>query len=138
MWSCFVERWGYHHRKKKAKLKDPPIMTPRQRLFSFLLAACSLFLTSSVHTATIAMQPRMVELWMYQVQHVRRFHSYKKQKQRSHGIISSYVWYFPTLLIGWIMTIGGITLLALLLNINYEMEKGLYHNVKSTMGIAKL
>ncbi len=114
MWSSWVDHKGYHFRKRKAKLRDPPYLTPRQKLFSFLLAAWSLLLTSSVHTASLAMQPRLVELWKCRVQHLRQFYSTKKHKQKGTARPSSYsseFYYFPVVLMLWVIVVVSTVLL---------------------------
>ena len=90
--------------------------------------SCSLLLTTIVRTASLAMQPRQTQLiWRCHVKQGRMVHGYKLQKQRSYPIISSNVWFVPVLLMVWLLGMSCITLLALRLNINYKMDKGLCH-----------
>ena len=113
-----MEHWGYHHRNRKKKEKRFPYVTPRRRLLSFLLAAWlaawSLLLTSSVRVATLAMQPRLVELWKCRVQHLRKYYCDKKHKQRGtyRPVYSSQFRYFPVLLMVWLMMVSSTVLLA--------------------------
>ncbi len=109
-----MDHKGYHFRKRTAKLRDPPYLTPRQRLFSFLLAAWSLLLTSSVRAASQAMQPQLVELWKCRVQHLRQFYSTKKHKQKGTArpsVYSGQFRYIPVVLMLWLMVVGATVLL---------------------------
>ena len=113
-----MEHWGYHHHNRKKKEKRLSYITPRWRLLSFLLAAWlaawSLLLTSSVRVATLAMQPRLVELWKCRVQHLRKYYCDKKHKQRgtSRPVYSSQFYYIPFLFMLWLMMVGSTVLLA--------------------------
>ncbi len=121
-----MDHKGFHFRKRKAKLRDPPYLTPRQRLFSFLLAAWSLLLTSSVHAASQAMQPRLVELWKCRVLHLRQFHSTQKHKQTACPVISSDVRHLPAVMVLWLVAVSLAALLAKLHNITgYTVDKGI-------------
>ncbi len=109
-----MDHKGYHFRKRKAKLRDPPYLTPRQRLFSFLLAVWSLFLISSIRVASQAMQPRLVELWKCRVQHLRQFYNTQKHKQKGTARPSAYsseFRYFPVVLMVWLIVVGSTVLL---------------------------
>ncbi len=108
--SYLVDHKGYHYRKKKSRDRKPPYLTPHQRLFSFLLTSCSLLLISSVHVASQAMQPRLVELWKCRVQHLRQFYSTQKHKQKGTArpsVYSSQFRYFPILLMLWLIVAGS-------------------------------
>ncbi len=118
-----MKHWGYHYRKKK---KKPPLLTPRQKLFSFLLAAWSLLLVSSIHVASLAMQPRLVELWKCRVLHLRQFYSTQKHKQTACPVISSDVRHLPAVMMLWLVTVSLAALLAHLHNITgYTVDKGI-------------
>ena len=123
MWSSLVELWGYHHHKKK---KKSHYLTPHQRLFSFLLAAWSLLLTSSVRVASLAMQPRLVELWQYRVQHLRQYYCVRKHKQKGAPVATCDVWYFPVLWTVWLIVMSFIVLSALKRSTVYKMDEGKY------------
>ena len=121
-----MERWGYHYHKKKRSGAKPPYYTLRQRLISSLLASWSLLLTASVHVASLAMQPRLVELWKCRVQHLRRYSSDQKHKQMGHSITSPGVWYLPVFMMSWLIVISCLVLLALSLKITYKMDSGMF------------
>ena len=121
MWNHFVERWGYHYRNRKWKfrwklfLKGTPYVCPRQRLLSYLPTVWSLLLISCVRVATLAMQPRLVELWKCQVRHLRQLYSNRKHRQSGMGCpaYSSQFRYFSLLWISWIVVVSSSILLAL-------------------------
>lgn len=116
MWSYWVNHKGYHFRKKKTRMKEQPWLTPRQWLFSCVVAACSLLLTSSVRVASEAMQPRLVELWKCRVQHLRKYYCVQKYKQREQSAISVNVWYCPLILSLCLTIMIFTSVWALLLN----------------------
>ena len=119
MWvQCDDRRWFCN---RKPKMKST---TLHQQLFSFLLAAWSLLLTSSVCVASQAMQPRLVELWKCRVQHLRQYYSMKKVKQKGHPVITCSVWYFPVLLMGWLVILTSSVLLALQVDIMLRPYSG--------------
>ena len=109
-----MEHKGYHFRKKKAKLRDLLYLSLHRRLFSSLLAACSLLLASSVRVASLAMQPRLVELWQYQALHLRRVHSDQKHKQRGtfRPVYSNEFHYYSLVLVLWLVVVSSTVLLA--------------------------
>ena len=118
MWSSHEQ--SYHHWKNRKKR-----LTLRQRLLSFLLAAWSLLLTSSVHVASLAMQPRLVELWKCRVQHLRQYYCVRKHKQKGHPVTSCDVWYLPVVLTVWLIVMSYIVLSALKCNAIYKMDEGI-------------
>ena len=124
MWCYFVECKGYHYRKRKKrrKRKLPPPPTLRQMLFSSLLAASSLLLTSSVHVATLAMQPRLVELWKYRVQHLRQFYCKLKHQQEgtSRGVYSGQLNHIRIPLMLWVIVVSSAIFLAMNIDIVAE------------------
>ena len=123
MWSSWVGLRGYHYRKRRRK---PPDITPRQRLFSFLLAAWSLLLTASVRVASLAMQPQPVELWQCRVQHLRQYYCVRKHRQKGAPVTSCDVWYFPVVLTVWLIVMSYIVLSALKRSTIYKMDEGKY------------
>ena len=130
MWNC----------KEKSRLRKPPYYTLRWILLSFLLRAWSVLLTSSVSVATMAMQPRLVELWKCRVQHLRQFYCSQKQDQKvkEHPVMSSNVWYVPALLTGWLMAMSCIVLLALLVNVTYAMDKGNFYRQRDPLWVRSM
>ena len=126
MQSCWIEHWGDHPCKRKFRMRklQLPTFKPRQRLFCILQMAWPLLLISSVRVATLAMKPRMVELWKCRVQHLRRFYSYQKCKQTGHSVVSGDVWYLPVLLMMWLIVSSCSVFLTLMLNATYERDKG--------------
>lgn len=121
MWSLFVKHWGYHHHNRKWRLKwklflkGEPYIRPRQRLLSYVRTLWLLLLISSVRVATLAMQPRMVELWKCQAEHLRQYYSYQKIKQKGQyrPIYSSQFSYYSMLIKLWIVVVSSEVLLAL-------------------------
>ena len=109
-----MERKGYHYRKKKGKKKRPACATLRRKFLSSFMAAFSLLLTSSVHVATLAMQPRQVELWKCRVQHLRRVHCKQDHKQRGtgRGVYSGQLHYVPFLVMLWCAVMSATIFLA--------------------------
>ena len=97
---------------------------PRQRVLSLLLSAWSLLLTSSVHVASLAMQPRMVELWKCRVQHLRQYYYVRKYKQKGAPVTSCDVWHFPVVLTVWLIVMSYLVLSALKRNMVYKMDEG--------------
>ena len=107
-------------------MKQQPHLTLHQRLFTSLLAAWSLLLTSSVRVASLAMQPQLVELWKCRVQHLRKYYCDQKHKQQQYSVISGHVWYFPVILSLWLIIMSCSTLLALLVNV--ATDTGMHHS----------
>ena len=126
MWNYYLGQWGYHHRKRKRKKSLNA--TPYAKLFSFLQTMWSILLISSIHTATLAMQPQLVELWQCRVQYLKKFYSGRKSgrkcKQKGYPVISCHVWHIPHLLTGWLLVMSSIVHLALKHNITYKLNEG--------------
>ena len=120
MWCYFVKRKGYHYRKKKTKGTRKPLRqmllrpTLCQMLFTSLLATCNLLLTASVRVATKAMQPRLVESWKCQVQHLRQFYCKQKHQQKgtSRGVYSGQLCYIPVFVAMWLIVLSTTLLLV--------------------------
>ena len=108
----------HHHRMKNKCTKL------RYKLVSFFQATWYLLLYSSVHVASLAMQPRLVELWKCRVQHLRQFYCTRKPKQKGAPMISCNVWYFPVILTVWLIVLSYIVLSALKNGVTYEMDEG--------------
>lgn len=105
-----VQQNGFHFCKKKMCT----CATIRPRLFSLLQAVCHLVLISSVHVATLAMQPRHVELWKCRVQHLRQFYGMQKHKQRgtSLPVYTDDLTSIPALMMSWLVMVCSTLLLA--------------------------
>ena len=120
--SCWVklERW-----KHKMKSRKWLYIILHLRMVQFMLSAWWLLLTSSVHVATLAMQPRLVEPWKCRVQQSRQFSSDpQRHRQRGIPVLSCDVWYLPMVLTGWLMVMSYVVLFVLKRNITYEMDAG--------------
>lgn len=96
----------------------------RHQLLCFLLAASSLLLTSSVRVASEAMQPRLGELWQCRVQHLRQYYSVRGPKQKGHPVLSCSVWYFPVLLMGWLVMMSSVVIVAIKLDVLWGSYSG--------------
>ena len=107
-----MELKGYHFRNQRRRGRKHPQTNYHHRLFSGVLVACSLLLTSSVQVASLAMQPRLVELWKCRAQHLNRVYSKQKHKQRGtgRGVYSDQYCYIPMILMLWLVLTGSAVL----------------------------